>query len=114
MGADFIFAITKVCTNPDQAKQNISNLPFPTLAEIAEALWGDYPEPEEVEVLQNVRDVLSNAIDLVHDPDRRDISLIDIEDPGQYALSGGMSWGDSPTESFDPMLALQISGLEYE
>ena len=62
MGADFVFAITKACTNPDQAKQNINDLPFPILAEIAEALWGDYPEPEDGEVLQNVRDILIRSI----------------------------------------------------
>ena len=114
MGADFVFVITKVCTNPDQAKKNINDLPFPVLGDISEALWGDYPEPDDHEGLQKVRDTLTEAIDLVHNPDRRDVSVIDIETPGQYVISGGMSWGDSPTESFDPMLALQISGLEYE
>lgn len=114
MGADFIFAITKVCTNPNQAKRAVGNLSYDILAEISEALWGDLPEPEDLEALQDVRDTLFSAIDLVVDPDRRDQSFIHIAEPGEYVISGGMSWGDSPTESFDPMMALQMSGLEYD
>ncbi len=113
MGADFIFAISKQCEDPDKAKNQIDQLPSDVLAEVAEHAFGEIPADDDVDGWQQVTDLLKEGIDIVYDADRRDLGTIYIDKPGVYVITGGMSWGDNPTEACPPMWALQNSGLEY-
>ena len=68
---------------------------------------GDYEE---------ARDFLNDAVtDLViplmsGKPLPRDVVTMTLGG-SEYMFSGGMSWGDNPTESFDQILALAESGI---
>ena len=111
MGADFIFAIAKECEQPEDAKARIDLLPQDTLAEVAMHAWGELPEDDD---WQLVRDLLKEAIDIAYEPYGRDLGTIHVTEPGTYVITGGMTWGDDPTEACRPLWALQVSELEYD
>ncbi len=114
MGADFIFAIAPICENPDEAKKRINQLSHEALTEVAEVSYGESPEQDDAEGWQQVRDLISEGIDVVNTAVGRDIGLIVIDKPGTYVITGGMTWGDDPTDACRPIWALQVSGLSYE
>ncbi len=109
MGADFIFVMAKTCDKPDEAKERINQLSENTLAEVAEQAWGNVPDD-----WQQVRDLLREGIDIASDPHGRTLGTVHISEPGTYVITGGMTWGDDPSEAFAPLWALELSGLEYD
>ena len=56
------------------------------------------------------RDYMSNMLELMTTPGRRDIAIHRI-DGVLYAISGGLSWGDIPTQAFPVLEAIATTGI---
>lgn len=44
-------------------------------------------------------------------PNRRDLDVVKFDGPHHWLLAGGMSWGDSPGDTYDELQLLTILGL---
>lgn len=107
MGADFMCAIstlphTENCWTldlsveaalSDIAQKRIAAMNSNVVAELAELYIGEDFEPESLidEVIKLIWVALGNS---------RDTTVREI-DGKLYLITGGMSWGDTPTDSFD-------------
>jgi hypothetical protein len=120
MGADFLYTWVLI---PEWTKDNAQE----KIAELVDALTED-----ELKWIEDSYDVLSmHEIEweglrpalktdihkawlrvLAPDPRgmRRDVAVIALKH-GDAVLSGGMSWGDAPTEAFDDLCFLATCGL---
>lgn len=107
MGADLLLTWCKVPEDPDTTKARIGQLSSEALEDTAEALWGDATDVDE----DFVRLQLTHAVDMLSQ-DLRTLDRFTCEHGTTYVVTGGMSWGDSPTEAFDQINALLASGLE--
>ncbi len=106
MGADFIFAATKMIEDKDEALEKIRTLSHRTLDHVAEFIWG------ETRPYAEVKDYLRDAVRVgMDEDDRRDTGWMQITEPGKYIITGGMSWGDNPTEACQPLWALDEAGI---
>ena len=56
------------------------------------------------------RDYMNNMLKIMTTPGRRDIAILKI-DGVLYAISGGLSWGDIPTEAFSVLEAIAATGI---
>jgi hypothetical protein len=107
MGADFIFAVTKMVKDPEALKAKI-----PTLSnEVLDDVW-DRHYGEEVPDYKAVRDLIATAIDYVVGESREMGWFECFTCKTQYVISGGMTWGDDPTEACEYIWTVEGSGLE--
>lgn len=106
MGADLMVAICEMTVSQDEAFQRASKLVDDNLAELVKTLdeWGTGPwagieseSPTKDEALEYLRDQIGIVYSYMS---RRDCVPLNI-DGKVYALTGGMSWGDTPTEAYD-------------
>ena len=143
MSADFTCAICEIPSEPDKYRNLISNriksLSDSKIKDIASEWWHlierDYTEivksqslsKEDLYELNNLdavflRKAVSNVIrenldEFVYNNGywRNDIANVHLNGTC-YLITGGMSWGDTPTESYDYLLFLEstkvLSGLE--
>jgi len=117
MGADFMFAVSPRCELTDERKRRIKDviraIPDKELLEVVDEYYplglGDEATPEEIRVTL-YRAVLENA-----EVETRDTSYIRLDGMDWTAnITGGMSWGDSPTEAFDDLAGISSFDPVYE
>ena len=117
MGADFTFTVSPRCELTHERKRRIKETIRAIRDEKLLAVVDDYcplglddeSTPAEIRV-ELYKAVLENA-----EIERRDTSYIRLEGMDWTAnITGGMSWGDSPTESFDSMSAISCFEPVYE
>jgi hypothetical protein len=110
MGADFISATCKVSRDKDGALAALAMIPDTTLDALFEELFYDPPEEDE----PAAREYFATAVntfydDYVHGSDREvDLCTFGGE---RYVVTGGMSWGDSPTGAYDIVRAVDMVGV---
>jgi hypothetical protein len=106
MGADLIVAICEMTVSQDEAIERASKLVNDDLVGLIKTLdeWGVGPWagieselPTKDEALEYLRDQIEVVYSYM---DRRDCVPLNI-DGKVYALTGGMSWGDTPTDAYD-------------
>lgn len=103
MGADFLVAALvhdrDVTLNWDAVPEAVSNLSEEALVNGLGGAYGEAPEALSTARAQ-VRDLfgdLRNLLEGEHSP--RDVTSIEVRG-ATVILSGGMSWGDEPTDTF--------------
>ena len=105
MGADLIVAICEMKLTKDEAIKKAGKIIEDDLAGLVETLehWGVGPwvSPDELPTKNEALEYLSEQIELVYSyMNRRDCTPLYI-DGKTFALTGGMSWGDTPTDAYD-------------
>lgn len=112
MGSDMLIAAVRMdVRDRDVLFGRIDALSDQVLEDIAV----DFGRDEEAsgESLQEyVREQLRDAVAMVGE-DRRDLSWLHTDDE-TWALSGGPSWGDDPTDAYAPLTMLAWSGITLE
>lgn len=117
MGADFMFTVSPRCELTDERKRRIKNviraIPDKELLKVVDDYYplglDDEATPEEIRVTL-YRAVLENA-----EIENRETSWVQLDGMDWVAnITGGMSWGDSPTESFDSMSSIACFDPVYE
>ena len=117
MGADFMLAVSPRCELTHERKRRIKEtiraIRDEKLLEIVNNYGplglDDESTPAEIRV-ELYKAVLENA-----EIERRDTSYIRLEGMDWTAnITGGMSWGDSPTDAFDSMSAISDFDPVYE
>jgi len=124
MGADFMVAVCRfphmhngklLSESPQLAsllKERAAELPIESLNECMEYMYCDSKTTNTPEA--NCRNQLADYIDLVFtDSSCRESALIML-DGTQWLITGGMSWGDTPTEIYDAIICLDLSGITEE
>jgi len=101
MGADFLYATLPSCDiTPERQAQ---------LREIVDALTPEtlpdfMPFPDDIDIEELKTALFANIALLPDMGNFSDVSTVEVEDvPCQQYISGGMTWGDSPTASYDCM-----------
>lgn len=117
MGADFLFAVSPRCEltheRKRQIKEAIRAIRDEKLLEVVNDYWplglDDESTPAEIRV-ELYKAVLENA-----EIETRETNYIRLEGMDWVAnITGGMSWGDPPTEPFDSMVAISYFEPVYE
>ncbi len=117
MGADFMFTVCPRCELTQERKKRIKEtiraISDEDLLEVVNDYWqpclADESTPAEIRV-ELYRVVLENA-----EIENRETSWIQLEGMDWVAnITGGMSWGDSPTESFDSMHSIAYFDPVYD
>ena len=128
MGADFVYAICKIPTNTEgefvdfgealdraivKRFRNVA-LNKDLLLETVEDCGIYVTESQEEDYESLVSDLATNVAAFVSTAwQSRDISSIKI-DGKYYWITGGMSWGDSPTDSYDIVNLIDSLGITKE
>ena len=138
MGADFVFSM---CPLPsylnegvkEEISYRIKNLPLQNVImfldrfhynfeeEVESRINGDFLTEDDlfnIDTLKEkfMRDIVSEMLDealdeVIYSVDfRRDTATIDLSGK-RYVISGGMSWGDNPTEAMSYIEMLEESGI---
>lgn len=105
MGADLIVAFCEMKVSKDEALKRASKLVDDDLASLLQTLeeWGVGPflDAEKVPAKDEVVKYLHDQVRIVYSyMNRRDCVPLYIEGK-TFALTGGMSWGDTPTDAYD-------------
>ena len=107
MGADLIVAVCEMKVSKDEALLRVIKLVDTDLTGLVKTLddWGTGPwagvEESELPTKEEAIEYLRGQVDIVYSYlDRRDCVPLHI-DGKVYALTGGMSWGDTPTDAYD-------------
>jgi len=101
MGADLILAVAPVERDFGEALKRIDTMTEVELNEVAELRYG-FPLEDDADGMttEDVREEIRLAFRAIADDDwRRDVVTLTFGDDSYY-VTGGMSWGDSPTEAF--------------
>ena len=107
MGADFVFGFIKKPTQETLAK--IDELDEDSLARVADRCFGN-PDRD----LEETREFLKESVRTIWTAGEqgwRDYGEVNVTEPGTYVLSGGMTWGDDPTELCQYIWALEEAGV---
>ena len=137
MGSDFICSVCPLPIIKDEKKLQeiilgrIDNLTLPKCYELLELFHYDYKDDIDKMIdesitedhlfkvdnirghfaKQIVKNMLRDALDeIIFEENRRDIAHIMLEHKW-WIISGGMSWGDSPTEAMNSIDILDSSGI---
>lgn len=113
MSADFIGTAIKVPTvQKDDALAALAAIDDDTLDEMFETVRGHSPGENDEDESSRVffADMLVEFYDMIVNGCRRDFGqwLIGEE---QYLVTGGMTWGDTPTEAYDVIEAVRALGV---
>jgi hypothetical protein len=116
MGADMLiaYAVDRHGRTVEELEELISGLTVDDADRIftdaEQAGYAELHDPvEDGEVLEYVQDRLRVAVEGVRGP-RRDITVLEFGGETIW-LTGGLSWGDDPTEMFMPLIYLEASGI---
>ena len=93
MGFFMTFGVCELSVSFDVAAQRLSLLTKQNIAD----LWDDQSDFEN----RNYHEEALFALKVVCDADRNDTSSFQCACGKEYIMTGGPSWGDSPTDSFD-------------
>lgn len=99
MGADFVYAIIPLDRPLEYWQKLIREVSDADLSEFAVASEFDF-RFEDLK-LSEVREVIDNAFEVAMNGQSREVGMW-TPDGGatRYAITGGMSWGDDPTEAY--------------
>ena len=104
MGADFLYVtcprFEPTSKRLTQLRRVVRNIPHGELSMLAEDRGWEFAE-----IIPNILEAVKQLPEL---DSRRDISTIARHDLDCW-ITGGMSWGDSPTEAFESLEWLTIS-----
>ena len=105
MGADFMIAHIEIGSSEQMFINSmydfIKSCPDESIFKIYDDLFcdGEYDEDEPVETLRNViADEVKNLSAIIDNA--HDVSMINVNG-SDVLVTGGFSWGDAPTDSFD-------------
>lgn len=102
MGADFTFAFFDTSIKQADLVEYIKTMPENLLAEIADDQFAMFPNEYETEQ-EFYETTRSNIIGFVEEAytsrNSREVSVM-LVDGKEYLITGGMSWGDDPTDHF--------------
>jgi len=104
MGADFLFSIVPAC--------KITPKRLAELTEMVNAEFKDYDENDSGYSMADVMEALNVYAGGGFDS-TREVGVVWIRGAAYYA-TGGMSWGDGPTEAFDTMCRLDMFFAKME
>lgn len=114
MGADFLLTAVPT-TDPAVARERLDQLSNDQVMDACEAVLGWGVHEDDIDIVPNhsddCRERIRYAIDAVlagHEP--RDTGILYI-DHKTYIVTGGMSYGDYPTDSFEDVALLDYSGI---
>jgi hypothetical protein len=113
MGADFIGTFIKVPTVPqDDALAALAAINDDTLDELFADVRGYSPGEDDEDESSRVffADMLIELYVNILNGDRKDVAEWTIGGE-QYLVTGGMTWGDTPTESYDVIEAVRLLGV---
>jgi hypothetical protein len=111
MGADLLLlALPKAKLTPQRKKELDAVIDKLTLEDDAVTFFIDQEnlaEPEEDDLLAQVKGRVRAAVDAYEKfDDLRDVTFVSLAPNMHHYICGGISWGDSPTESFDSFRTL--------
>lgn len=119
MGADFAFAVVEMKATREEAYAKARYLTLPNNIEATTAdlenycgvnEWYDLESPTEHQVYE----FLKRCIDTVYDSDnRRDCGFFVVDSDRLFFITGGMSWGDPPTDVYDDFAVCQVMQLTF-
>lgn len=116
MGADFICIWSEVSDEPEALREMVRHASLNDIKELMVQSGDEYLYEDEIEddddedeffsrfADTTYRELLLEAIDVVHSTNyRRDLAFIFHKDE-KIVVTGGMSWGDLPTESYEDVV----------
>jgi hypothetical protein len=101
MGADFVFSIVPLDRKYDYWKEAIDSVTksdFNSLLDLAERVNVEY-KFEDLD-LDDFKEVVDEAFQVVFLGHGSDIGFWSPDGVKSYAITGGMSWGDDPTDAY--------------
>ena len=110
MGADFLLAGVRA-ESPEKARERLAKLSDNQVMDACEAVLGWDVGEESQNPADECRQRIEYAIDAIlvgYEP--RDTGTLVIHRQ-EYIVTGGLSWGDSPTDSFEDVMLLDYSGV---
>lgn len=110
MGYDLILTAAPVEADYGEARRRVGRLSELELREVAEAClpwFEDWPYEARAE---EVRQAILGALDAVANPLPRDVAVLVFGEKSYY-ITGGLSYGDNPTESFDSLELIRVAGI---
>lgn len=115
MGADFYFSINELQVTENQAKKNVQTLVneenFEDTLQTLVANFGLFDELEYDVFPKDVMVFLMNCVETVYEENRRDLGRYKFADGKVIVLSGGMSWGDYPTDCYQALRVCEDLGI---
>ena len=117
MGADFTFAFNEMEATREKAYENARHLSQPVrvantvglLEDCGINKWNEVPDVATING-DEVYEFLKNCIDVVYDNNTRECGSFTI-DNRVFHITGGMSWGDYPTDVYEQFAVCQYLGL---
>jgi hypothetical protein len=117
MGADFTFAFNEMEATRTKAYKNARHLSQPVRVSNTVKLLEDcgiknWNEVSDVDTINSdeMYEFLKNCIDVVYDNDTRECGFF-IIDHRVFHITGGMSWGDYPSDVYEQFAVCQCLGL---
>lgn len=115
MGADFDFSINELQVTENQAKKNVQTLVdeknFEKTLYVLESEFNLFTHLEYDVFPQDVKTFLMNCVETVYEEGRRDSGRYRMSDGRVLAITGGMSWGDHPTDSYQAFIVCESLGI---
>lgn len=108
MGADFTYIICPKETDKETATKRIMSLTEKQLIEIAENCGDEnLIDENDKQSFSMFRDTLLVDLDCVYEY-YRDTAILKLDNK-TYIITGGLSWGDEPTDSYRPLWRISES-----
>jgi hypothetical protein len=110
MGADYIYTYIDIGESLDYFVQDTNAVINDASDEVLARLMHMIYDEEDYD---NARIILFNLIEAFHEVvvNARDIALLQVKD-SIVVFTGGYSWGDDPTDSFDIVMSVKDIAIE--
>lgn len=106
MGADFMLAAVEISVSKEIALQRLYELTPDEIREAVEPLCN--PDDSEDQIFNRAKDAIEEVYNMFENGGSREGGILKIGDDTKYLVTGGMSWGDYPTDSFLPICVVDI------
>ncbi len=118
MGADLILAVCEMQLTKTEARKKAKQMVKDNLAEVIALLdnWGVGPwlETGSIYTKKEVAAYLDEQIEITYNyMNRRDCQPLYLNGK-TFAVTGGMSWGDTPTDAYDALSVCSALSLTEE
>jgi len=111
VGADFNFSINELQVTELQAKKNaqklVDNENFEKTLNTLASEFYLFDDPDREILPRDVLFFLNSCVETVYDEKRRDSGRYKFANGMTIALTGGESWGDDPTDSFQAFMVCE-------